>query len=204
MRRPDSSTSSFIDLLFNILLGFFMMLMLALTLINPTAKQKDVELKAEMIISMEWPNDSADDIDLMVRAPNGDIVFYGRRNIKMMSIDRDDRGQLNDRVRMEDGSTLVIRENWENVTIRRLLPGEYIVNVYAFTKPDKFSTPVTVKVQKINPRHSTVFLKTIDLTHVNEERTFVRFTVDGDGNVTNLDDTDYSFQEQIDLGVDVP
>lgn len=181
MRTYDTS-SSFLDILFNILLGFFVLLILTIILVNPPTKQGDVPLKAEIRISMEWPGKSKDDVDLIVKTPASKLpIFYGNRDIKVASLDRDDLGLRSDRIRMSDGTIHTIYENWENVAIRKLVPGEYIVNTLMFTKLDKEWTPVTIKVEKLNHPYQVIFSGTIILKETKEERTAVRFTIDKNG-----------------------
>ena len=146
-RRNFNTTSSFLDILFNILLGFFVLLMLTIVLVNPPTKQGDIPLKTEILISMEWPGKSLDDVDIIVKTPvSKKPIFYGNRDIKTASLDRDDLGLRNDTLRMSDGTVVNIYENWEHVAIRKMVPGEYIVNTLMFTKEDRTPTPVTIKV----------------------------------------------------------
>lgn len=182
MRRKFSVASAMQDTLFNILLGFFILLMLAMTLVNPPAKKKDIELKAEFMVTMEWPDGSHDDLDLVVISPLGNVVFYGRPNTQGLSLDRDDRGMINDVITLGDGTKLVVQENWEHITIRKNIPGEFIVNIRMFRKTDKTPTPVTVKVTRLNP-YSVVFVDTIEMTYQRQEETAIRFTIDGTGKI---------------------
>ena len=55
MRRPDHVGVAFTDLLFNALLGFVVMFVLAFLLINPIAKSGAIDPKAEFLITLTWP-----------------------------------------------------------------------------------------------------------------------------------------------------
>ena len=57
------STFGFVDLLFNLLVGFTFLFMLAFILINPIAKKDILEAKAEYLIVMSWNSKSTNDID---------------------------------------------------------------------------------------------------------------------------------------------
>ena len=70
------STDPFIDLLFNALLGFTFLFLVSVMFIKPDARKGRVNLKAEYIISVTWPDHLADDIDLWVQDPIGEIVSY--------------------------------------------------------------------------------------------------------------------------------
>ena len=62
--RSYGSQVAFIDLLFNTLVGFVFLFVMAFILINPIAKKSNVEIVAEFIVKINWPSDSPDDIDL--------------------------------------------------------------------------------------------------------------------------------------------
>jgi hypothetical protein len=79
-----------------------------------------------------------------------------------MSMDRDDRGNYLDTITV-DGVKTVNPLNQETVSIRRSIPGEYVVNVYKFSDDSGAPTPVSVKVEKINPRVSVVSYWTVTL-----------------------------------------
>ena len=70
------STIGFIDLLFNILLGFAFLFIIAFLLIKPEQKKEDFERKAEFVIVMEWDHDQPDDIDLYVQDPTQNKVHF--------------------------------------------------------------------------------------------------------------------------------
>ena len=59
----DGTFVPFTDILFNALLGFAFMVFIAFTLINPEAKTGTVDIQAEMIITVNWPDEHPDDID---------------------------------------------------------------------------------------------------------------------------------------------
>ena len=66
-RTIIGSNLSFNDLLFNVLVGFVMLFVIAFLLINPITKKSDIPVKAEFLIVLSWPADAADDIDLWVQ-----------------------------------------------------------------------------------------------------------------------------------------
>jgi len=195
MRRDRYKTSiAFIDLLFNITIGLTMLFIIAFLLINPVAKKGDIIVKAEFIITMSWPNDSQDDIDLYLKDPAGNIVYFRQKDKGLTNLDRDDLGTSNDTVMTPTGKK-IFRINEEHITIRETIEGQYIVNAhwYAQSKLSRnFSTgeeytqndsiEVTIKVEKLNP-YSLVYVGTKILSYQGDEKTFVRFTLDLDGKV---------------------
>jgi len=60
------STIGFTDLLFNILVGFAFLFIIAFLLIKPEAKKKDFDRNAEFVVVLEWDKEAKGDIDLYV------------------------------------------------------------------------------------------------------------------------------------------
>lgn len=156
---------------------------IALLIVDPEASDGKVESKAEFIITVDWPDNHPDDIDTFVQDPQGQIVWFRRREADFMLLDRDDRGGLNDFV-VVNGQKVPTSTRQELITIRGIIAGEYTVNIYHFAAVTGRPVPVTVMVQKINPKVTIVAKETIDLNQGGEERTAVRFTLDAKGAVT--------------------
>jgi len=164
---------------------------LALLAMNPEAKQGKIDTKAEFIISMGWPDNHPDDIDLYVEDPLGNVVWYHVREAGFMVLDRDDRGGINNSITVNGRRILSpIRE--ETVSIRGIVAGEYTVNIQYYLATQNAPVPVSVKVEKINPTVEVIYYDTITLRHAAEERTAVRFRVAQDGSVTDTSHLDKS------------
>jgi len=115
--RYDSNLS-FNDVLFNALLGFVVLFVLALLLINPITKKSDIPAKAEILIIVEWDNESPDDIDTWVQGPlMGAPISFQNKHSGSMHLDRDDLGRTSD-IMMIDGEKIVIKVNREVVSMR--------------------------------------------------------------------------------------
>src|SRR3977135_2819918 len=91
----DRPFDPFSVMLFKALQVVTFLFFLALLVMNPEAKQGKIDTKAEFIISMSWPANHPDDIDLYVEDPLGNIVWYHTREAGFMVLDRDDRGGAN-------------------------------------------------------------------------------------------------------------
>ena len=178
----SGSGDAFTDLLFNALLGFAMMFIIAFMLIGDPDEEGKVEAKAEMLITVRWPDQHPDDVDALIEGPQGEVVWYHNRDSGLMHLDRDDRGLLADRVTM-DGKTVINPINQETVTVRALQSGEYTVNLLHYQSNYGEPLPVTVKVEKLNPEVSLVHYGKIDLKGTGDEQTAVRFRLDSEGNV---------------------
>jgi hypothetical protein len=164
---------------------------IALLIVAPKAKDGKIDSKAEFLISMDWPDNHPDDMDIFVQDPLGNVVWYRRRDAGFMTLERDDRGGLNDFL-LVNGKKVLTATREELVSIRGIVAGEYTVNVYHFTALTGLPVPVTVTVQKLNPVVTIVAKQTIALDHGGMEKTAVRFTLDDSGAVTKTSQTDRS------------
>jgi hypothetical protein len=173
---------AFTDLLFNALLGFAMMFIIAFMLIEEPVEAGDIDVKAEMLITATWPDGHPDDVDMLVEGPRGEVVWYHNRDGDLMHLDRDDRGLLADRVIL-DGKEVLNPINQEVVTVRGMQAGEYVVNLMHYQSHYADALPVVVKVEKLNPVVTLVFYGTRYLQGTGNEQTAVRFTLDAQGNV---------------------
>ena len=183
--RKYHADTAFLDLLFNSLIGFVALFFLAYMLINPEQKEsKNVEAKAEFIITVDWPQEYDDDIDVYVEDPEGHLVSFRRREDGLMHLDRDDLGHRNDTIETQFG-TVKYGENREIVTIRGIIPGEYVVNIHAYKKEGSEPIPVTVVLDKINP-FSTVVREVVEIRITGDEKTAFRFVLDKDGDVKSF------------------
>jgi hypothetical protein len=181
----DGTFVPFTDILFNVLLGLVFMVFTAFSLINPTAKTGIVDLKAELLITVTWPDNDPNDMDLYVEDAAGTIVWYHSKEAGLMHLDRDDRGNYRDTITV-NGKQIQNPLNQETVTIRGIVPGEYVVNVNEFVASTPDKVPVSVKVEKLNPVATVIYYGTIEFDHKGQEETFVRFTLDADGQVSDV------------------
>jgi hypothetical protein len=191
-REPE--VDPFYDMLFNMLIAFVFCFLIALLAMNPKAlKAGDIPAKAEYILTLSWPDMDPNDIDLWVQAPSGDVVFYRSREAGLMHLDRDDRGNSNDTI-MVNGRPVVNPLNQEVVTLRGVVPGEYVVNAHYFESREvdssnpKAGQPVEVNlsVVKVNPRAEVVFYGKHMLSGRGDEATLARFTIRSDGTVNSI------------------
>ena len=141
----------FTDLLFNALLGFAFMFAIAFMLINSSEDSGKIEAKAEILISVSWPDNHPDDVDAIVEDPQGGLVWYHNRDSGLMHLDRDDRGVFADKMNV-NGKTISNPINQETVTVRKLQAGEYVVNLLHYKANYEETLNVDVKVEKLNPQ----------------------------------------------------
>ena len=176
------SQDAFPDLLFNALLGFAFMFVVAFSLISDPTDTGKVDRKAEILITVRWQDRHPDDVDTQVEDPQGNMVWYHIRDTGLMHLARDDRGLFQDRVIL-DGVEVSNPLNQETVTVRAMKAGEYVVNVLHYQANYSEPLPVTVKVEKLNPVVKLIHYEKLELNGIGDEQTAVRFTVDGSGEV---------------------
>jgi hypothetical protein len=161
---------------------------------------------------MEWNHDQPDDIDLYVQDPTDSRVHFRLPIINFMYLDKDDLGFANDIVKSVDGTIKKVNINREVVTIRGIIPGEYIINAHYYsarewvnnklkTNTDEHNTrkikrkekALTVKIElhKVSP-YKILWVGEKTFVNRGQEETFVRFTVDQAGNIVG----DYSYEEK--------
>ncbi len=183
-KKRDFEQDPFTDLLFNSLLAFTLLFIITIMFLNPPAKTGIIDPKAEFIITVKWEDNSPSDIDTWVEDPKGQVVWYRIPEVGLLHLDRDDRGLDNDRI-LVDGNEIINPLNQEVVTIRGVVPGQYIVNVHYYDTKEKRQVNVEVRVVRVNPKLEVVYYDTLTMEEKGEEQTAIRFTIDEDGNITN-------------------
>lgn len=185
-KNKYKSTIGFTDLLFNLLVGFVYLFIIAFILINPIQKKQDVPKKAEFMIIIEWPHMLADDIDLWVKSPDGKTVSFVKKEAGIMNLEKDDLGVSNDSTTDQYGETKVVYLNREVVTVRGILAGEWKVAAHVYSmrakteKEKEIPLEINLKVIKINPYKEVVIMKKAYNTR-GQVISLVNFYVDKNG-----------------------
>ena len=202
-KNKYKSTIGFTDMLFNVLVGFAFLFIVAFLLIKPEQKKADFERKAEFVIVMEWDHDQPDDIDLYVQDPTQQKVHFRLPIVNFMYLDKDDLGYANDIVTNVDGVIQKVNINREVVTIRGIIAGEYIINAHYYSSrewsrlgnvaeygelptnskqvQDK-EKPLTVKIElhRVDP-YKIMWVGEKKFFKKGQEETFLRFIIDKEG-----------------------
>jgi hypothetical protein len=185
MKKRYSNFDPFTDLLFNILLGFTFLFFITILFINPITKLGNVNMKAEYIITVDWKDSLPDDIDLWVKDPNGEIVSYLKKDAGWLHLDRDDRGVVNDKI-IIDGKEVIYPINREVVTLRGIIPGEYVVNLYLYDHKSNDPVEAKIIIEKVNPSLRLVFVGDVVLKNEDSELTITKFRLDSEGNFKSI------------------
>ena len=147
------STFGFVDLLFNLLVGFTFLFMLAFILINPVAKKEAHDPKAEYLVIMSWDDNSKSDIDLWIKDDKDNIVGFRSKDLALLTLDRDDLGDRNDMYTTKENYEL-IPVNREVISIRSKTPRRYVVTTHFYNNlGDPDATPQNIKIEllQVNP-----------------------------------------------------
>lgn len=185
MIKQRHLSDPFTDLLFNTLLGFSLLFFISIMFMNPITQLGNVNFKAEYIITVTWPDNQPDDIDIWVQDPNQNLLSYRNSDVGWLHLDRDDQGDLNDKIFI-DGVETVYPINQEVVTIRGIVSGEYIVNLQYYKSVTATPVVATVKIEKVNPSLKVVFVDKVTLEREDDETTVLRFNLDANGEVASI------------------
>lgn len=194
-----ASNLAFLDILFNMVMAFSFLFLIAFLLIRPAkadASDKNMKLRAEFMLTMTWPDKSFDDLDLWLKLPDGRTVSYRRRDVEFVTLDRDDRGIWGDIITDENHNRKQIFLNKEMMTIRAIVPGRYVAAVHAYNTSSsayefesQAQLPYKSKLEltKLNPISTEVASVDVDLHSSGQAETFLAFEVAEDGSVKNVE-----------------
>mgnify|MGYP000453831094 CR=1 FL=1 len=156
-RRRSGNQLAFNDMLFNVLLGFVVLFVIAFLLINPITKKQDIPAKAEHMIVIEWDDNSSVDVDMWLQHDNDPPVGFSNKAGMGMNLERDDLGTNNDRITI-DGKTEIIRINREVINVRGIVKGLYYPAVHAYSWSPAQKEPLVVKITviDINPTYREI------------------------------------------------
>jgi hypothetical protein len=149
-RNKYSSSFGFIDLLFNLLVGFVFLFFIAYILINPIAKKGIITPPDVALITAQWNDYSTADVDIWIRDPHGRIMSFQNKVISGMHLEKDDLGNRNDTVWV-NGEDVINPTNQEVIHIQQFIPGTYRVSVHLYNQRGEPPQNVTVKLKTLSP-----------------------------------------------------
>lgn len=188
--RKYSSNIAFTDLLFNLLIGFTSLLLIAFLLINPIAEEGKIDPEVEFLITMNWDDSSGVDMDLWVKGPDNTIVGFPSKDGKYMVLERDDLGDNNDRY-FFNGESYLIERNLESLSINAIVPGEYFISVHNYNtsyedESEEYPTPVFIDLMDMRPYGIKMSKRVV--AHFKEEVSVFSFVVDSKGVISDIND----------------
>ena len=184
----DDSSTPFIDLLFNLLLGYAFLFLISFLLIQPIIKKAEVHTQAEFIITVTWPLNNPDDVDTWLEDPLGNVIYFKNKEAGLAHLDRDDLGHSNDVIYLADGTAVRYPYNQELLTIRGFIGGEWTLNLHMYAKRETLPTMVHVAIDKLNPSLKPVLIKDVLLEVKGDEVTVTRFEMGSNGDILAMND----------------
>lgn len=159
------------DMYSNVTLILAAVIVIVLTQVNPKAKDNPDTLPPPGSIAVLacWPAGPID-VDLWLGAPDDKAVGYSRKSGEVWALLRDDMGTVN------DASPV----NCESAFARVTPAGEYVINIHGYSLP---TGPVSVHVEVA--LNGSLLAKTDMEIKLRQERTVLRFTLDGQGRVSS-------------------
>lgn len=164
------------------------MFVVAFAQIEPEDVEKaDIETKAEYIITMTWPHDDSNDVDIWVEDPTGNLINFRNKERGLTHLDRDDLGKNKDFFMTPDGHQVFYDYNQEIVTIRGIIPGQWIINIHMYRVNQNIKPSIVhVKIEKLNPKVTTIVDEKITLTKHWQEETVARLMMSKDGSIITV------------------
>ena len=160
-------------------------------------KAAGVQEKAEYLLSSEWPVAVDADVDIWLIPPTKKPVFYASRDVGCARLDSDNRGFMDERVTLADGTTTTVNSDKETISLRCIEPGHYDlgVNLYAYRRNGAvvlsaehgLGLEVHVEIVGVNPSVHLVFSKNLTLDHVGQTINVASFELDRQGRITLTD-----------------
>jgi len=180
-----------VDVCINLVLVFAVLLKLSLLAINvesAESAQKRVKSNALFLIKVVWPGESDDDVDTYVSDPLAHLVFFKRLQDGLMNLDRDDTGSSSNMISLPDGRVVKSAYNEEQVEIRGIIEGEYIVNVHMYRKTSPTPTKVIVTLYKVAEGEDVQIHERVLTLAEQQEETAFRFTLTKSGEVADINE----------------
>lgn len=161
------------DMYSNVTLIMAAVIVIVLTQVNPKAKDNPDTLPPPGSIAVLacWPPGPID-VDVWLGAPDDKAVGYTRKSGEVWALLRDDMGTVN------DASPI----NCESAFARATPTGEYTVNLHGY---GGFINGTAVSVHVEIAMNGSLLVKTDMDIRPRQERTVLRFTLDGQGRVSS-------------------
>ena len=186
-RRKHRSTFAFVDLLFNLTVGFVMLFIIAFILISPPTTEKKMDPDVQFVIKMTWPDQDKNDVDLWVRDPLGQKIGYRSREAGFTNLEKDDLGQSNDYA-IINGERKIVFQNQEFTFIRGFIPGQWRVNIHWYNRKDQETAeiPVLIELYDNKPNFKLLASQEVLLTKRGQQATAFNFTMDEEGKIFDV------------------
>jgi hypothetical protein len=192
------------DIMTNLAFVFLVLTQISIASITPPViKSTNLTNHNLFAIKIHWDGQSQDDVDLYVRDPLGEIVYFKNKTTPGMTLQRDDTGTSSNTTILANGETVTSPWNEEETDIRNIIPGEYTVNVQMYNKAggssaySSDSTKVDVSLFKTGENGSMLVKdRIVTLGDKGDEVTAFRFTLTETGEVTDINEIPTTFVKE--------
>lgn len=183
MNSKFTSTTAFLDLLFNMLLVFVAMFLMAILLINPPQTEANVDQNVEYVITIRWDNNTKHDVDLWMTDGKETVGFINKQGSNFF-LTRDDIGPDSmDRI-------LGFSVNEETMSILGGIPGKYTAAVHLYAvREEPPPVKVTWVLTRVRGGPRRIAHGEVTLTAKGQEITIVHFEINDEGKIVNIDTT---------------
>lgn len=174
-QKESTQSTGFKDMILNTLCAMIVIVVLLMALVNPVAKNDvgDIAQPGQMYVTLSWPGNNNVDVDLVVRDPSGEVVFFRHSHGRHLTLSKDDRGTLDDDTDL----------NFEYLFSRSLPDGYYTINAIGFglnegNLPVEVTLEVMMKDLKlVNKRSEKEIVAKKTINELYKEVTLTRFLV---------------------------
>ena len=160
-------------------IDFLSCLLVVFVAVALTSRPPQVKTYGAYAVVITWPK-GQNDVDLLVRDPEGAVSYFAKAQADHMQLEHDDRGTA------ATGYTHS-NQNEERTVLRSASSGGWVANILLYAR-EQGSAPIPVVVALWDLRSSDrlVYRDTRQLKHTGDERTAFRFTIDHAGNVAGI------------------
>lgn len=141
---------------------------------EPPKPASAIRTQGEYAVVLTWPKKCDADLDLYVRQPNGEIVYFNHMNGSVVHLEHDDIPA--NRLGYQG------QQNYERAVLRQLGPGEYTVNVHSYsTYSCEPPVPSVVELWRLRGEDVRVFSQRLSMGQSGDEQTAFRFSIRRNG-----------------------
>lgn len=168
MRRRSGLALAAIDLLGSLFLVALVMMA------PPPNPASAIRTQGEYAVVLTWPKKCDADLDLYVRQPDGEVVYFNHMNGSTVHLEHDDIPA--------NGLGYQGQGNYERAVLRGLDPGEYVVNVHSYsTYSCEPPVAATVELWRLRGMDERVNTQELAMGQAGDEQTAFRFSLRKDG-----------------------
>lgn len=182
--RPGVPGLAFVDFLANLLLVFTVLFILSFVLIKPRATPPALRTPGLYAVQITWRGNVDDDVDLYMRDPQRNIVYFANATAGLVHLEHDDLGFPS--ASTATGRFVQPKMNEERAVLRGIEPGEFVANVQLYRQGGNGPVHVRAALWKLIGADKPLATAAIVLRWPGDEKTAFRFTIKPDGSVTNI------------------